>query len=1676
MIKKSLLFVLLFAAFFGVARADVVEIGDGGTTNNTYLPGFNYYNYSLTQQIYTADEIGMAGTITSIAFKNTGTEKTRTYNIYMLSTDKETFESGTDWVAMSDGDLVFAGELTFTVGEWTTIDLDTPFAYDGTSNLLVGVSDVSGAYSSSPHMACLVFDATSQAIRAYRDTPGAYDITAPGVTGSVLNVKNQIQLSITPSGGSICEKPATLEVSDITTNGATFTWTGGSGSYNFAWKKASEEDWVTNPTTLYEYTLTTLEPGTNYDVRVQSVCDGDATSGWKTANFATNYGIPFNEAFATSSVPTNWTKYVGLLGGVMADTIDLQTTSSGWNFNTGNNVFDKHAKLNIYGENCKYWLVTPSLAMEDNVQLTFDLALTRYSTSDSPTAGNQADDKFVVLITTDAGTTWEILREWNNTDSEYVYDEITNASTGQAVAIDLSSYAGQNIAVAFYGESTVSGGDNNLHIDNVSIDYIPDCAKPTGLNVVYVNTHTAMLSWTSDASAWQVQLDDEEPIDVDETTYTFTELAPETDFTAKVRANCGGTYSDWTNAVNFTTGIACPVPTDFSTSNVTNHGATLTWVSNASEWIVAYKTGDEENFTEITVNDITYTFTTLEPETSYIVKVKAVCGGIDGESAWTSTRSFTTLVACPAPNNLTCTALTSNTATLDWTERGDATEWDLQYWKGTDTTLVTVTEKPYTLSELITENIYKARVRSACGSDWSSVVEFEPTAKLIIGSGTATSGYLPTNTNYDFSFTQQIYTVAELGAAGVIESIDFYMTSTNAYTRNLDIYMVSTDKNSFESATDWITVTDADKVFSGEVAFAAASWTTITLENSFIYDGTQNVAIVVDDNTDAWSSRSFKTFTASAQQALYKYQDNNDIPINFSGSGTSTTSKNQIRILKSEMSSCMKPTNLTIIEIGPDFVTLSWTENGESTEWEVNYNTNTASANINDNFVLDNLEPETEYTITVAPTCDPTLVSNAVTFTTLAACPAPDNIEVSNITHYTADVTWTGFSDTYNVVLGQDGEPETLLSANYESGTIPTQFVNDETYAWTVTDTLSSSYCMRSGNPGVGSSTSAISVTVTYPANGIVEFDAECRGEGTSTYWDHCDFYIDDERVLFHGADLTDEGWLHYSFPVAAGEHTFKWSYTKDSSVNQPGDYFAVDNIMMFSTEIVWGEPVTDLSDAEYTFTGLTPSTNYYVKVQGFCGSTPGEESAVVPFSTLSESYKIFVTEGNWNVANNWSPAGVPTIDQDVELRANVTITDAAAANNITQGAYTITIDVTENGRLTHNNAGVTATVKKTLAGYGANYDPETNTNANYHFISSPLSIGVSPDSENVSGLLRADNKYDLYDWYAYTLDSLEWRNYKVEQFYIGGMNGYLYANEDDTELSFTGSLNSSQTAKSYYANVSSGYTFGAFSLLGNPFVCDAYLVDAATDGAALACYRMNDAGNGYTAVEGAIHPMEGVFYEATVAANVYMSRTAPAPSSKLNVAVSQDRGMKDNAIIRFGEGNTLRKFNFRENATRIYIPQNNNDYAVVNAENEGEMPVNFKAEENGTYTLSFNSENVEFGYLHLIDNMTGNDVDLLATPSYTFDARTTDYASRFKLVFATGNNSNSQFAFISNGEIILNGIDGNTTVQLFDVTGRMISSTNSANRISIENMAAGVYVLRLVNGNNVKSQKIVIK
>ena len=110
------------------------------------------------------------------------------------------------------------------------------------------------------------------------------------------------------------------------------------------------------------------------------------------------------------------------------------------------------------------------------------------------------------------------------------------------------------------------------------------------------------------------------------------------------------------------------------------------------------------------------------------------------------------------------------------------------------------------------------------------------------------------------------------------------------------------------------------------------------------------------------------------------------------------------------------------------------------------------------------------------------------------------------------------------------------------------------------------------------------------------------------------------------------------------------------------------------------------------------------------------------------------------------------------------------------------------------------------------------------------------------------------------------------------------------------------------------------------------------------------------------IGPMQGIFI---IAANnnekVTFSTENPGKAKSLVINVNKDRGpVVDRAIVRLGEGGLLPKFMLNESHTKLYIPQDDKEYAVVSADDKtNEIPLNFKASEEGTYTLKLDRKSV---------------------------------------------------------------------------------------------------------------------
>ena len=280
---------------------------------------------------------------------------------------------------------------------------------------------------------------------------------------------------------------------------------------------------------------------------------------------------------------------------------------------------------------------------------------------------------------------------------------------------------------------------------------------------------------------------------------------------------------------------------------------------------------------------------------------------VTGKGNYAGTKEVPFNVYYPVPTNISCTNIAATTATVTWDKSAIVKKWIVEY--STDKTFesverIDVNESTATLASLSADQVYYVRVKAVYEgqeSDWSNVCSVEPTTKLLVGSGNYTSDSLPFNNWYYYGLTQQIYTAKELGnKAGSIMALDFFRTDDNECNNTIEIYLVKTDKTAFTNSSDWISVTEAEKVYDGKMQFESNQWTTIELTQPFDYDGVSNLALIVYDKKVSGDSygrgRNFRTFKGNDNQTLYVYNDNNDPTIRPTVTGTRSNAKNQLRI------------------------------------------------------------------------------------------------------------------------------------------------------------------------------------------------------------------------------------------------------------------------------------------------------------------------------------------------------------------------------------------------------------------------------------------------------------------------------------------------------------------------------------------------------------------------------------------------------------------------------------------------------------------------------------------------------------------------------------------------------------------------------------------------------------
>ncbi|MGX7666174.1 T9SS type A sorting domain-containing protein [Flavobacterium pedocola] len=151
-------------------------------------------------------------------------------------------------------------------------------------------------------------------------------------------------------------------------------------------------------------------------------------------------------------------------------------------------------------------------------------------------------------------------------------------------------------------------------------------------------------------------------------------------------------------------------------------------------------------------------------------------------------------------------------------------------------------------------------------------------SQISIGTGTDQLQSLPFDPYYGYTYGQSIYLASEIGATGTITGIQWYFSGNAGATipnsQGLTVYIGHTAKSTFASTTDWEPVAGLTQVYTGGVTANGPGWVTITFTTPFVYNGTSNLLIAVDENMAGFDTSNDDFYnTSAANRSIYYRSD-----------------------------------------------------------------------------------------------------------------------------------------------------------------------------------------------------------------------------------------------------------------------------------------------------------------------------------------------------------------------------------------------------------------------------------------------------------------------------------------------------------------------------------------------------------------------------------------------------------------------------------------------------------------------------------------------------------------------------------------------------------------------------------------------------------------------------------
>ena len=351
--------------------------------------------------------------------------------------------------------------------------------------------------------------------------------------------------------------------------------------------------------------------------------------------------------------------------------------------------------------------------------------------------------------------------------------------------------------------------------------------------------------------------------------------------------------------------------------------------------------------------------------------------------------NYTIIPSCPKPSGLMTSAVTNSSVSFNWTERGSATSWQIQYDTvnfpiGTGTKSVVASDSVH-VTGLIAQTDYDVYVRAICGSSDTSVW-LGPISFTTLCNAVSTFPFFE-----DFESTNTA-SLPNCWSSQVISSTQDWAVRSGstgdisgpyAGTKFMEKNYSSSESILFSPALDLSAIGSASRlnVWLHRHASAHANDEYIILINN------AKTLVGADTLLRLYS----KTTIAPTEPSTGWYNYNISIPVSYSNStgayimflgktsaGFSSYDLGIDDYTIEALPACVAPSALTTANLTQTSIDLSWTENNSATEWEISYDITgfTAGQGIqsivtNNPTSISSLSPNTTYDYYVRSICSP---------------------------------------------------------------------------------------------------------------------------------------------------------------------------------------------------------------------------------------------------------------------------------------------------------------------------------------------------------------------------------------------------------------------------------------------------------------------------------------------------------------------------------------------------------------------------------------------------------------------------------------------------------------------------------------------------------------------------------